>query len=129
MDQDSPNVLVVDDEPLVTQALCEALELQQYRPRAAFNGRQALDEIRREQPDLIVLDIGMPLMDGLQVLKLVRSDPSTQETPVIMLTGFGSDADVVRGIRAGATMYLTKPVEVRRVLALVTAILRPKAAH
>lgn len=123
-------ILVVDDEPLITQSVCEALETLGFRPCAAFNGTQAMEEIGRERPDLVVLDLLMPLMDGFEVLKRLRADPGTHDVPVIVLTALESDGDVLRAVQAGATMYLTKPVEVAKLTKLVTAILgtRPAAA-
>ncbi|MBI3948102.1 MAG: response regulator [Armatimonadetes bacterium] len=122
----SPRVLVVDDEPLITQALCEALEPLGCQPTAAFNGRQALEAVEKQVPDLIVLDVTMPLMDGFQTLEWLRTNPSTRNTPVIMLTALSSDADMLRGLRGGATMYLTKPIDVVKFRALITAILGPR---
>lgn len=70
----------------------------------------------------------MPRVDGLQVLKLLRSAPETRNLPVILLTGLGTDQQIVEGIKSGATMYLTKPVELAKVTALVAAILGPRRA-
>lgn len=116
-------IVVADDQPLITQTVCEALEMMGYRPCAVFNGRQVLEEVEREVPDLVVLDVIMPIMDGFEVLKFLRARPSTRDVPVIMLTALDSDKDILQGIRAGATMYLTKPVEVGKLTKLVSAIL------
>lgn len=121
-------VLVVDDEPAITEAVCEALELAGYQVAAAFDGQQALDAIERDRPDLVVMDVLMPRVDGLQALKALRDDPATRGLPVILLTVLGADRDVVEGVKAGATMYLTKPVEASKIIALVSAILGPRRA-
>lgn len=126
MMETAPKILVVDDEPLVTQTLCEALEMMGCCPVAAFNGRQALDAVAAEPPDLVVLDLVMPVMDGYQTLEWLRANPATRNTPVIVLTALGDDENVLRSLRSGATMHLTKPVEVSKFRALITAILGPR---
>ncbi len=123
MDPAANRVLVIDDQAIITQSLCEALEFQGYEPLAAFDGRQALEEISRQRPDLIVLDLLMPYMNGMQFLELLRADPSTHDIPVIILTAVDSREDVVRGIQLGAAMYITKPVTIERVVAVVKAVL------
>ncbi|NLC59585.1 MAG: response regulator [Armatimonadetes bacterium] len=128
MDNSAQKILMVDDEPAITEGICEALELQGYHVAAAFDGQQALDAIERDCPDLVVMDVRMPRVDGLQVLKLLRSAPETRDLPVILLTGLGTDQQIVEGIKSGATMYLTKPVELAKVTALVAAILGPRRA-
>lgn len=116
-------ILVVDDHPLITQSVCDALEVEGYAPRPAFNGQQALEEVEREAPDLMILDVMMPLLDGLGVLKAVRSDPATREIPVIMLTALDTDKEMLKAMNLGATMYVTKPVAVPKLVRLVGAVL------
>ncbi len=123
-----PRILVVDDEQAITDAICEALTLLGYRATSAPDGYRALAEVERERPDLVVLDVMMPRMDGLELLRTLRANSATSDIPVVLLTALGSDADVVRGIRSGATMYLTKPVEISRLTALLSAILGPGRA-
>ena len=88
---------------------------------AAANGAECLLAVASLRPDLIVLDISMPVMDGFQVLRVLREKPETERVPVIMLTARTEDADVAQGWRAGADLYLTKPFEVQE---LVVAALR-----
>lgn len=128
MAADSPRILVVDDEPAIVEGLCEALEFLGYQVQAAFDGQQALDAIDQDRPDLVVLDVLMPRLDGLQVLRILRGNPTTKDLPVIMLTALGSDVAIVEGIKAGATMYLTKPVELSKIASLISAILGPRRA-
>lgn len=121
------DILVVDDNMLSTQLIVAALTTLGYNCRQAGDGRQALDEVARQRPDLVLLDVEMPVLDGLATLRELRSDPATLSLPVILLTGLDSDADIVRGVGAGATMYLTKPVEIDKLSALLTAMLgRPR---
>ncbi|HHX39919.1 MAG TPA: response regulator transcription factor [Armatimonadetes bacterium] len=124
----SPRILVVDDEPAIVEGLCEALELMGYQVQTAFNGQQALEAVDQVCPDLIVLDVLMPRMDGLQTLEILRGKPATRDTPIILLTALGSDMDIIEGIKAGATMYLTKPAEISKVVSLISAILGRRRA-
>ena len=128
MASDSPKILVVDDEAAIVEGLCEALDLLGYQACAAFDGQQALDSIEEDRPDLVVMDVLMPRLDGIQALRMVRRNPATKDLPVIILTALGSDVSIVEGIKAGATMYLTKPVEVSKIAALISAILGPRRA-
>ena len=116
-------ILVVDDEPSITHCVCQGLEMLGYRPRAAYNGQQALDEVTRERPDLVILDLAMPILDGYAVLDALRADPETRGIPVIVLSALNAEPEVVRGLRAGATVYLSKPFDVEKLKALVTAVL------
>ena len=109
----SPRILVVDDEPAIVEGLCEALELMGYQVQTAFNGQQALEAVDQVCPDLIVLDVLMPRMDGLQTLEILRGKPATRKPdhPADRARiGYGYH----RGIKAGATMYLTKPAEISK---------------
>ena len=119
----SPRVLVVDDEPGLTQPLGEALESLGAAPFVAFNGQQALDELARECPDLVVLDAHMPVMDGFQVLEAIRANPATRSLPVILLTEADNNEEIVRGMRLGATMTQSKPIEITKLKSLITAVL------
>jgi len=124
----SPRILVVDDEPGIVESLCEALKRTGYQVQTAFNGQQALDAVDQACPDLIVMDVMMPGMDGLQALEILRGKAATRNTPIILLTALGTDMDIIAGVRAGATMYLTKPVENSRIVSLISAILGGRQA-
>jgi DNA-binding response OmpR family regulator len=114
-------ILVVDDEERLVALLEAYLKKEGFRVVTAGDGRQAVEAARREQPDLIVLDIMMPQMDGLEFLKEHRRHA---ETPVILLTARVEDDDRVVGLELGADDYLTKPFRPRELLARIRAVLR-----
>jgi DNA-binding response OmpR family regulator len=114
-------VLVVDDEPKIIRFVRAELEAAGYEVHAASDGATALEMIQAKQPDLLVLDIIMPGMDGFEVLKRSRE---TSSVPVILLTARGSDADKVRGLDLGADDYLTKPFSPDELSARIRAVLR-----
>ncbi|MDX1934153.1 MAG: response regulator, partial [Capsulimonadales bacterium] len=99
------------------------LERQGYQVETANNGRQALEKIRANRPDLLVSDVMMPEMDGFELLKNVRMDPSFADLPVIMLTAKAQDKDVMEGYTKGADMYLTKPFNPQELLGFVKRLL------
>lgn len=114
-------ILVVDDEERLTSLLQAYLQPEGYRVVTAANGRQALDAVGREPPDLIVLDLMMPEMDGIEFLRVLRTKHST---PVVLLTARVEDEDKIVGLELGADDYLTKPFRPRELLARVRAVLR-----
>jgi len=103
-------VLIVDDEPLNVDYLQQALEDSNYQIITATNGQEALDKIQSAQPDLVLLDLAMPIMDGFTVLEQVKADQSLRDIPVIIISAEHDSKSVVRGIKQGAEDYLTKPV-------------------
>ncbi len=117
-------ILVVDDDKEIVRLMRGYLEQAGYEVLAAYNGEAALHTIRRERPDLVLLDLMMPEKDGLEVTRLLRSDPLLTQTPVIMLTARVSDTDKIVGLEMGADDYITKPYNPREVLARVRASLR-----
>lgn len=102
-------ILVVDDEPGIVDIARANLEGHGYIVIAAYDGEDALEKIKAEKPDLVVLDILMPEMDGWDVLERIESNPDLSGIPVIMLTARVSDEDVLRGLETGAVEYMTKP--------------------
>jgi putative two-component system response regulator len=119
-----PTIFAAEDD-LATRALLRAsLERASYRVREADNGASALEEILREPPDVVLLDIGMPEMDGLQVTRILRSTPATALLPIILVTARGRVDDKVAGLDAGASDFITKPFEPAELLARVRANLR-----
>jgi two-component system sensor histidine kinase/response regulator len=104
-----PYVLIVDDSPETLDALVRLLRFEGFRAESTTDPLRALEMISLEQPDVILLDVMMPVMDGLQVLEIIRQQPLTAEIPVIMLTALGDPHDVVEGLERGANDYLTKP--------------------
>ena len=114
-------VLLVDDEPDLLRAVQLYLEDQGYTVFTAENGREALEQVRTKLPDLVVLDVRMPGLDGFQTLELLRESSGV---PVIMLTVQGEETDKVRGLRLGADDYITKPFSQRELAARIAAVLR-----
>ena len=106
-----PRILVVDDEPFNVDYLEQELDDLGYDTVTAFDGRQALAQVRAESPDLILLDIMMPVMDGFAVLGELKGDPATRDLPVIIISAMNDLQSVVRGIKLGADDYLPKPFE------------------
>jgi phosphate regulon transcriptional regulator PhoB len=117
-------ILVVDDEELIRELLRFNLEKEGYRVISAKDGVQTLDLLTREQPDLIILDLMLPGIDGLEVCRRIRANPRYQEIPLIMLTAKGEEIDKVLGLEVGADDYITKPFSNRELLARVKARLR-----
>ena len=101
-------VLIVDDEPLNVDYLEQRLE--DYQIIIAADGQEALDKIKSDQPDLILLDLMMPVLDGFAVLSEVKADPGLRDIPVIIISADHDSQSIVRGIKQGADDYLTKPV-------------------
>lgn len=119
-------VLVCDDERHIVRLIQVNLERQGYTVVTAFDGKEGLEKIRSEKPNLVVLDVMMPYMDGFEVLKSVRREPETENLPVIMLTAKAQDKDVFEGYHYGADMYLTKPFNPRELVAFVDRIAKAK---
>lgn len=115
-------ILVVEDEPALQETLAYNLEKQGYRIETAGDGRIALETARRLKPDLIVLDIMLPAMDGIEVCKTLRRESFA--SPILMLTARDDEIDRVVGLEIGADDYLTKPFSMRELLARVKAQLR-----
>ncbi len=117
----SKTILVVDDKRSLVDLLRRALEKEGYRVVTAYNGREALEKARRHSPDLIILDIMMPEMDGYAFMQAHRREA---DTPIIMLTARVEEEDRVLGLELGADDYVTKPFHMRELLARVRAVLR-----
>lgn len=114
-------IMVVDDEARLVALLESYLTQEGYRVVYAYDGRQALDVSRREKPDLIILDLMMPVMDGFEFMRLHRAE---RNTPIILLTARVGDDDKVQGLELGADDYVTKPFKPRELMARVRAVLR-----
>ena len=117
-------ILVVDDEPDVVELVEFNLKAAGFTVTSAENGREALTTAQSTRPDLIVLDVMLPEMDGLEVCKLLRRDPVTAATPIIMLTARAEEVDRVLGLELGADDYLTKPFSPRELVLRVKGLLR-----
>jgi phosphoserine phosphatase RsbU/P len=112
-------ILVVDDSPTNLQVLVRTLQGSGHRILAAKDGRSAIDIARRARPDLMLLDVMMPEMDGFDVCRAIKAHPDTQETAVIFLSALGDVSDKVSGLQLGAVDYITKPIQADEVLARV----------
>ena len=119
-------ILVVDDEEDILELLSFNLSKEGYRVLCEATGERAVETARSRLPDLMVLDLMLPGMDGLEVTKLLRNDPETKGIPIVMLTAKGEESDIVAGLELGADDYITKPFSPRVLLARVKAVLRRK---
>jgi adenylate cyclase len=122
-------ILVVDDTPQNIKVLDAILSPRGYRVATARSGAEALQKVRDEAPDLVLLDIVMPGMSGYEVAQCLRGDPATRVLPVVMVTALGAQEEKVKAIEAGADDFLTKPVNQLELLARVKSLLRIKAYH
>ena len=116
-----PLVLICDDDPVVHESLGIYLDSEGYAHRSAYDGTQALEMKKTEKPDLIVLDLMMPGMSGIDVCRTIRQ---TDRVPIIMLTAKGEEIDRILGLELGADDYIVKPFSPREVLARIKAVLR-----
>ena len=121
-----PNILVVDDQAVVLEALSAILEGQGYRVRAARNGLMALDGIATERPDLVLLDLAMPGFGGIEVCRRIRA---YSRVPILVLTALTDEAQKVKALDAGADDYVTKPFGADELLARIRAALRRAQAQ
>ena len=121
-------ILVVDDEPINLQVLSNQLQLERHRVILATNGEDAIKCIAENPPDLLVLDIMMPRMSGLEVCRRLRETYSLHELPVLMLTAKNQLNDIIAGFEAGANDYLAKPFDKRELIARVNTLLSLKDA-
>ena len=110
------SVLAVDDVPINLLLVEKMLSRFNFRLRRASNGQQALEEIRRERPDLVLLDLLMPVMDGFELLRTLRSNPETADIRVVILSALNSNEDIVRGYQLGANDFITKPVVMEKLI-------------
>lgn len=117
-------IVVIEDEPDILELLQFNLSREGYEVASAGTGTEGLATVRRETPDLVLLDLLLPGVDGLDVCRQLRSDPETREVPIIMVTAKGEESDVVLGLGLGADDYVQKPFSPRELIARVRAVLR-----
>lgn len=122
-------ILAVDDSPTVLEMLTSILESGGYSVITATDGAEALEMARAERPDLILLDVMLPKLDGYRVCRLLKFDQHYRAIPIIMLTAKAEDQAVATGIRTGADQYLTKPVEPDALLAAIHAEISKASAR
>jgi two-component system phosphate regulon response regulator PhoB len=117
-------ILIVEDERDIAELIAYNLEREGFQVDSALSGEEGLSKARTDRPDLIVLDIMLPEMNGLDVCRALRSDPITQGIPIIMLTARNEDIDIVTGLEIGADDYVTKPFSPKVLIARIRAVLR-----
>src|SRR5579883_3064110 len=122
--ESAPTVLVIDDQENIVEFIKLGLKYEGFLVEAAADGPQGLAAAQRINPDLIILDIMLPVMDGLEVCRRLRANPTTQDIPILMLTAKDEVHDRVTGLDTGADDYLTKPFDFEELVARVKAILR-----
>lgn len=117
-------IMVIDDAVHILELVKYNLEREGYRVITCETGEEGLKEIERELPDLVILDLMLPGMDGLEICKIIRKETATMHLPVLMLTAKGEEIDKVLGLETGADDYLTKPFGIRELIARIKALLR-----
>jgi len=120
----SSRVLIVEDEPDIRALVVHHLKREGYQVSAASSGEEALRQVQAALPDLVLLDLMMPAMDGLEVCRRLRQDPATASLPIVMLTAKGDEVDRVLGLEIGADDYVVKPFSPKELVARVRAVLR-----
>jgi len=126
---DKARILVVDDEPELVQALKIRLEATGYEVITAADGQEGLQKARAEGPDLIILDVMLPKVDGYKVCRLLKFDERFRKIPIMMLTARAQDSDVATGMSTGADKYMVKPFVSKELVAEVRALLKRSEAE
>jgi DNA-binding response OmpR family regulator len=116
-------ILIVDDEPAIIVALQFLMEQNGYETLVAFSGEEAMEAVARDPPDLMLLDIMLPVVDGFEVCQRVRERPEWSDVRIVLVTALGSEAHVTKGLDLGADAYITKPFSNAELLAKVTELL------
>lgn len=119
-------VVVIDDEPFILMMIEDKLRKAGIHVVTLRESRDALSVIRREKPDLVILDWMMPEMSGIEICKMVKADAELRETPVFLLTAKGQDTDRQIGLQCGASMYITKPFSPKALLEIVSKVIDGK---
>ncbi len=117
-------VLIIEDEQTLLHNLADKLRAEGFTVKTATDGEDGLQQIRKETPDLLVLDIMLPRLDGLSICRMVRHDPTTSHIPIIILTARGTEVDKIVGLESGADDYIVKPFGLGEFLARVRAVMR-----
>lgn len=117
-------ILIVDDEPNLVIPLQFLMEQHGYQALVAQSGEEALESISKEKPDLVLLDIMLPGVDGFEVCEIIRLNPEWRSTKIIFLTAKGRDVDIAKGMVLGADEYITKPFSNQQVIDAVTTLLK-----
>jgi DNA-binding response OmpR family regulator len=118
-------VLIVDDEPSIIVPLQFLMEQNGYETSVAFSGEEAMETVAASHPNLILLDIMLPIIDGFEVCQRVRENPEWNDIRIILLTAMGSEANIAKGLALGADAYITKPFSNSEVIAKVKELICP----
>ena len=116
-------ILIVEDEPAVRELLVSAFEFHNFDVIEAENGVEGVEEAKKNLPDLIIMDVRMPIMTGFEACQLLKAEESTKNIPVVFLSAYGQDAEVSTGLGLGAEEYLVKPFEVSNLIGLIRNVL------
>ena len=118
-----PTILVIDDDPVIQKLLSVNFEMEGYQVVTASDGVEGLAQVGIAQPDIILLDVMMPRMDGLAVARKLKSDPATKSIPIVLLSAKAQSLDIQSGLEAGAEDYVTKPFDPLELLDKVAALI------
>ena len=121
---DSKNILVVEDDLDIRELISFNLQNEGHQVFEAKDGEVGIDKAREKLPDLILLDLMLPGIQGLDVCRIIKSDQETKEIPIIMVTALGQEEDIVKGLETGADDYITKPFSIKVLIARVNAVLK-----
>lgn len=125
---DKTRILIVDDEPNIVQTLQDRLEMNEYAVLTACNGKEGLEKAAREKPDVILLDVIMPIMDGHEMLEALRQQPGCEHTAVIMLTARSQTQDIARANACGIEDYIVKPFDLSELLEKIESVVEHRKA-
>jgi diguanylate cyclase len=120
-------ILVVDDETHIVMILKDSLEFSGFQVITAYNGEEALEMVAKEPPDLIVLDIGMPKLDGWEVCRRLKSSEATKKIPIIILTAYAQMSDQKKGMALGAERFVSKPCDLTYLVEEINSLLSQKS--
>ena len=126
---EKPRILVVEDHPLIAELVETRLRIEGMSPVTCPNGVEALDVLGKEPLDAVILDVMMPQIDGFEVLRRIRANPTTASLPVIMLTAKSTPSDIEKGLALGANYYITKPFSGLDLVRKLRACLEGRIAH
>jgi DNA-binding response OmpR family regulator len=129
MTDQAKRIIIVEDQPAVADLFEEMLSLDGYQVSKIHSSTGALSVIRAEKPDAVLLDIMMPDVSGLEVLRFMRREPGLQQIPVVIVSAKTLPADIRAGLEAGATVYLTKPVDVNRLRRTVAGVINGRSVQ
>ncbi len=121
-----PKILVVDDEEHIVMILKDSLEFSGFQVVTALNGEEALVSVDQEKPDLLVLDIGMPKLDGWEVCRRLKGSEATRHIPIIILTAYAQTSDQKKGLSLGADRFITKPCDLTFLVEEINSLLANK---